>query len=439
MEDHQPGTQFGDTFAMQLKQAVSRAVGLKERARNAATQEALVWQAFQELDTAHEELRETEAHLHSQADALAAAIAELELERIDAHEIFDAAPQAYLVSDATGRIVRANRASSDLLCIEPQFLPGAPLIRFVERAYRDRFHEMIATSTASEKPRKRELKMRPRGSGPGIDCIASVASSTRAAVEGSVLRWIFCELPRDRMPRDEDSAQFPSGESAGLLRQLSLELRTNLSSTVGWLQIVRQHMSDNDAGLRAIGSVTRTLRGLVGLAERLGEYARLEQEDPLLRRVPIDLLEFVGQLVEELRLPAIHRGLRLSALLESRVPAISGDRARLHDAILAVFSDVARSTAPGGELYIWLSASGQNARLEIRSSGCGIDQGVLQSIEMSDGRLRDHASASALDGALSRALRCLELHGATIRSQVTGDAAQLCLTVTFPQLQTRRV
>jgi signal transduction histidine kinase len=415
-----------DVFASELHAAVVRAAGLRARAGGALGEDGGVFQqTFQELDTAHEELREAEAHLHAQADELASALAELECERTRAREIFEGAPEAYVLSDASGRVVRANRRASDLLRIDPRFLPRKPIISFVERADRARVFELITNTGVGGAPSKADVRLRPRGSQSSVACIASVSRATEHDPE-SDLRWIFCELPAQTSLQQGEPSECASRETARLLSQVSQELRTNLSSVSGWLHIVRQNMSEHDSGLRAIGSVMRAVRTTIGIADRLAEYARLERDEVPLACEPIALIEMVGQLIEETRVTALQRGIRLSALLRSGVPAIVGDPVQLQRALQRLLFDVARSTAPGGELYIAVSPSGGAALITIRSTGCGIDQTLLRSSET--------GPSCALDTEIARARRCLELHGATIQTETAGPDGHSSIAISFPHL-----
>jgi signal transduction histidine kinase len=414
--------------SLELQAAIARAAGLRAKAGGGASgEEAVIRQTFQELDTAHEELRAAEADLHARADELAAALAELEHERTRAREIFEGAPEAYVLSDATGRIVRANRRTSELLCIDPSFLPRKPLIGFVERADRVRVFELITKTGVGGEPSRDEIRLRPRGSRPSVTCIASVS---RVVNDPEIaLRWMFCELPAKTAPENTEPSVRASRETARLLAQVSQELRTNLSSVSGWLQIVRQNMLEHEHGFAAIASITRAVRNSIGVAERFAEYARLERDDAPLECVRMALPEVVGQLVEETRMTALQRGFRLSAFLRSGVPPIAGDRVQLHRALSRVVFDVARSTAPGGELYIAVSPADGRALLTIRSTGCGIDPTLLHQRE-------NDAPTSTIDTELARARRWLELHGAIIQTQPAGADAHSSIAISFPQLTT---
>ena len=124
-------------------------------------------QARGELETTREELRETEDQLRARADELANSLAALQRERRQASDIFDAAPEAYVLSDAAGRILRANSRAAELLCIDPRFLQHKPLITFIAREDRARFLQLIIKTAADAGSSRAEMRLQARGSREG--------------------------------------------------------------------------------------------------------------------------------------------------------------------------------------------------------------------------------------------------------------------------------
>src|SRR5438874_6591297 len=98
-----------DTFAKQLRAAAARAERLKKSATGSPDhQHAVLLQTFEELSTAFEELSAAESELRSQADALAETRAEVDAERQRYRDLFEFAPDGYLVTDLAGVIREAN-------------------------------------------------------------------------------------------------------------------------------------------------------------------------------------------------------------------------------------------------------------------------------------------------------------------------------------------
>src|SRR3954470_7412668 len=79
---------------------------------------------LEELHTALEELRVVDEELRQQNEELVSAHLQVEIERQRYQDLFQLAPDAYLVTDLMGIITEANLSSSRLLGVTPQFLAG---------------------------------------------------------------------------------------------------------------------------------------------------------------------------------------------------------------------------------------------------------------------------------------------------------------------------
>src|SRR3954454_3770570 len=79
-----------------------------------------------------EELRVADEELRQQNDELAAAHLQVEAERQRYRELFELAPDAYVVTSRTGIIPEANHSAARLFGILPDFLPGKALAAYID-------------------------------------------------------------------------------------------------------------------------------------------------------------------------------------------------------------------------------------------------------------------------------------------------------------------
>ena len=100
---------------------------------------------MEEMRTALEALRVAEEELREQNHELAAAHVQLEKERQRYRELFDQAPDAYLVTDTRGIIREANQSASELFGIPCPRLIGKSLATYVARDGRSRFRTLLDT------------------------------------------------------------------------------------------------------------------------------------------------------------------------------------------------------------------------------------------------------------------------------------------------------
>ena len=112
-----------DVFDQRVMAIHQRLQVLKWQARIASvSQPELQTDALETLATALEELHVAQEELLQQNDELLVAQQAIEAERQRYQELFEFAPDAYLVTDAEGTIQEANHAAATLLGVRRDFL-----------------------------------------------------------------------------------------------------------------------------------------------------------------------------------------------------------------------------------------------------------------------------------------------------------------------------
>jgi PAS domain S-box-containing protein len=162
-----------------------------ERGAAAPTGPPLVRQASQRcLSDAHDALQRTleevelaERELAQQNEELIAAREALEVERHRYRELFELAPDGYVISDAQGIVEEANQAAAALLNTSEIALRGKPLAVFVAPPGRQAFRSLLReVATSGRWVQNYELQLVPRASAPAKAASAPVAAS--ATIEG---------------------------------------------------------------------------------------------------------------------------------------------------------------------------------------------------------------------------------------------------------------
>ena len=125
-------------FERQADALVRRLEALSDRVLGAAEgpPAAIVTEMLEELSAAVEELEVSTEEIHGQNEALAEAKKQLDLESARYRELFELAPDGYLVTDIVGVILESNRAASELLGTPGHFLLQKPVIVFIDAADR---------------------------------------------------------------------------------------------------------------------------------------------------------------------------------------------------------------------------------------------------------------------------------------------------------------
>ena len=155
--------------------------------------QTLLQVAFETVSTALEELRVAEEEMRAQNDMLADSQETTEQWRLHYQDLFNAAPDAYFVTDLQGVISEANRSAQRLLGLSVRFLVGKPLAGFVPPASRQEFRRLLLEMGKETDIREHELVILPRKQAP-VSVSATVALIQSPAGKPTGLRWLIRDV-----------------------------------------------------------------------------------------------------------------------------------------------------------------------------------------------------------------------------------------------------
>lgn len=177
-------------FTQQIQVMHKRLDGLYRDANTSVQlQPELLPIAFKELGVVSEELQVAVEELQQQNEELAVSRVEVELQRQRYQELFEFAPDGYLVTDINGTVQEANRAAANLLNVSQRFLVGKPLIIFVKEDERQVFHDRLSQLQQVEQVEEWVVRLVPRRGEP-FDVALTVASITDG--KGNVVGMRIC-------------------------------------------------------------------------------------------------------------------------------------------------------------------------------------------------------------------------------------------------------
>ena len=85
----------------------------------------------------------------------------MEVERQRYRDLFEFAPDGYLVTDALGVIREANHAAVSLLNVPQHFLVGKPLVIFIVESERQVFRTNLTELQQMDWCNEREVRLQP--------------------------------------------------------------------------------------------------------------------------------------------------------------------------------------------------------------------------------------------------------------------------------------
>jgi PAS domain S-box-containing protein len=191
-----------DAFTRQIEEAYLRLEALQKRASGPGEQQASIPELMESLSTALEELHVAGAELQQQNEELIAARHAIETERQRYQELFEFAPDGYLVTDAGGVIRESNRAAAILLGVSQQLLVDKPVSVFVSTEDHARFYGHLGRISDSTETLDWEFSLRPR---ERAAFPASVTIGIARDVAGRVigLRWLIRDITERKRTEEQ--------------------------------------------------------------------------------------------------------------------------------------------------------------------------------------------------------------------------------------------
>jgi PAS domain S-box-containing protein len=148
-----------------------------------------------ELTVSLEELEVTHEELLAANEEMQEARQQVESERQRYLDLFEGAPDGYLVTDAKGVIVEANTAAAAMLNSRMDFLAGKPLVLYVTNEGKNAFHSRVTglSSGALKDVREWELALKPRDC-PPLPVMVSVSAVRGTVGTAARLRWLLRDI-----------------------------------------------------------------------------------------------------------------------------------------------------------------------------------------------------------------------------------------------------
>ena len=423
-----------------------------------------------ELSAALKQLQLAEVDLRHQNVELAEARDQLEAERVRYRDLFELAPDAYLITDTQGVISEANHASIAMLRMERKFLLGKPLQVFIPTEERQAFRTKVLHATIDE-PIEWRLRILPR-EGDAINVSAAVAPIAEPRGHWLGLRWslrditsivrdeerlrdLNVELERrvsartadleaaneakDHLLRREraarDAAEEANRSKDEFLATISHELRTPLNVVLGWTFRLRAHTLDADHVDKAIEIIDRNARQQLHLVEELLDSARIATGRFALELEPCEFGPMVRSTVEAIEGTAAAKGIRMTCDIQDGI-YVRADALRIRQIAWNLLTNALKFTPESGSVHVSLGAERSYAVFSVSDSGVGIATQALPHVfeafwqaEQSTRRAR-----GGLGLGLAIVRHLVELHGGDVEAASQGQAHGATFTVRLPLL-----
>ena len=432
---------IGDAAARANKRRPSKGASQQETAAVAKPSESDA-----ELDVALEELRVADEELRHQNEELAHSRDAIDRERAKYLELFEFAPDPYLLTDSAGVIHEANYASTQLLGVAHDFLVGKPLLTYFEEPARRSFRQQLDRLCGMERLDDWEVTLKPRSgeSRPISVSIGRVAGKDNAT---RGYRWILRDISQRKHAEDalrqanrelemrvaarttqlatanqlkdellvaerkaREQAEVSNRVKSEFLALLSHEFRTPLQAIFGYTELLERELHGplTDSQRRDLQRIQQSQQHLLGLINTILEYAKLDSGQPIDISIgPVAMDEALSPM--EALIGASLETKKLRFVYECTDPSVTAhaDPAKVRQIVLNLLANAIKFTESGGQISLGCDVADGQVEVWVRDTGRGIPKDKLEAIFEPFVQLRVQGALSVGTGlglAISRRL-----------------------------------
>lgn len=204
-------------------------------------------------------------------------------------------------------------------------------------------------------------------------------------------------------------------EQSDLISEVVHELRTPVTSIVGYAQMLRLPDIPEDSKQQFADVIRREAVRLGNMVNDFLEWARLESGRVHLVKEPIDMRALAEETILVMRPQADMRDITMSLQSPDEIPTIVGDAKRLKQVLLNLMSNAVKYNRDGGWVDVKVTVSSETLNVSVRDTGYGIAPEDLPHIFQRFYRVASTEEQVKGTGlGLCIAKQIVEMHGGTM-------------------------
>jgi signal transduction histidine kinase/DNA-binding response OmpR family regulator len=218
------------------------------------------------------------------------------------------------------------------------------------------------------------------------------------------------------------------------LAVLSHELRSPLTSILGWVQLLQDGDLDEEMQKRAFEVIERNTQSQVQLIQDLLEVSRIITGRLSLKMAPVSIPKLIKNVVDLIIPTASAKGVEVRFLDGNTDCQVLGDEPRLQQVLWNLVSNAVKFTPKGGKVTLNLTIDNEFIKILIHDTGEGISPSFLPYVF--DRFRQANSSSTRQHGGLGLGLSIVrhisEMHGGFVRAQSDGIGLGSTFTVNLP-------
>jgi len=284
-----------------------------------------------------------------------------------------------------------------------------------------------------------EVFFRADGTSFPVELSAAPMQNEDGQTLGSVITFRDVTEKRAAALAAENERRYREAEAQNrakdnFLATLSHELRTPMTSILGWVQFLRSGECSAEEIAEALYMIETSAQLQKRLIDDMLDVSRIVLGKFQVDLRPTHLAQVVEAAVTTARPDATARGVRLSAQIEPVDDLVAADAGRLQQVIGNILSNAIKFTPSGKQVDLRLSRTESSVQISVSDQGEGIEPSFLPHVFE---RLRqaDAGKRSGLGLGLAIARHIIDLHHGEITAESEGIGKGARFTVTLPLLR----
>lgn len=362
--------------------------------------------------------------------------------------IVESADDAIISKTLQGIITSWNKSAERIFGYKAEEIIGKPVLVIIPPELQDEETLILSKIRSGDRIDHFEtVRLRKDGSRVEISLTVSPIRTPDGKIIGAskIARDITDKKRAERerkllLKAAEDArheAEMANRAKDNFLALLSHELRTPLHSMRGWLSMLSNGLLNDEQQVRALDVILRGIDSQNALIEDLLDVSRIVSGKMSIVQEKISLVTVLSNVIEQMRPATAEHHIDLSTELDMIVDELVGDAVRLQQIISNLINNALKYTPPGGRISVSLKRVGDNAVIEVRDTGVGIDPEmagrIFERFEQGDNSTRRQFGGLGLGLTIARHLT--ELHGGKIEVESEGLGKGTAFRVTLPLMK----
>ncbi|MDP9361540.1 MAG: response regulator [Acidobacteriota bacterium] len=274
-----------------------------------------------------------------------------------------------------------------------------------------------------------------------VEFCASPMHDEEGQAVGSVITFRDVTEKRAAALAAENERRYREAESQNrakddFLATLSHELRTPMTSILGWIQFLRTGAYSNEELHEGLHMIENSAQLQKRLIDDMLDVSRIILGKFQVDLRPTHLSEIVEAAVTNARPDAAERGVRLTSdLVRPPDDVVDADAMRLQQVIGNILSNAIKFTPPGRQIDLRLELVDHQLQICVRDEGEGIEPSFLPHVFERLRQADASAKRSGLGLGLAIARHIIDLHHGDIRAESEGLGKGARFTVTLPVVE----